>query len=84
MQPAKPRVFQSGPRRITTVGTPEVRNPGLPGMPYCLMLSRHGIAHVYNHWSGMPTRADQHTRLQGFTAVFTVLRLLTPLGMLGS
>jgi uncharacterized protein YecE (DUF72 family) len=59
----------------------EVRNPGLLGMPYCLMLSRHGVAHVYNHWSGMPTLAEQHTRMQGFTAAFTVLRLLTPLGM---
>ena len=59
----------------------EIRNPGLLGMPYCLMLSRHGVAHVYNHWSGMPPLADQHTRMQGFTAVFTVLRLLTTLGM---
>ena len=28
-----------------------------------------------------PFLADQHTRVQGFTAAFTVLRLLTPLGM---
>ena len=27
----------------------------------------------------MPPLAEQHTRMQGFTAVFTVLRLLTPL-----
>jgi uncharacterized protein YecE (DUF72 family) len=59
----------------------EVRNPGLLSVPYSLMLSRHGVAHVYNHWSGMPQLAEQHTRMQGFTAVFTVLRLLTPLGM---
>ena len=59
----------------------EIQNPGLLGMPYCLMLSRHGVAHVYNHWSGMPTLAEQHTRMQGLTAVFTVLRLLTPLKM---
>ena len=50
-------------------------------MPYCLMLSRHGVAHVYNHWSGMPPLSEQHTPMQGFTAVFTVLRLLTPLKM---
>jgi hypothetical protein len=50
-------------------------------MPYLQVLSRHGVAHVYNHWSGMPTLAEQHTRMQGFTTVFTVLRLLTPLGM---
>jgi uncharacterized protein YecE (DUF72 family) len=59
----------------------EIRNPGLLGVPYSQVLSRHGVAHVYNHWSSMPFLADQHTRMQGFTAVFTVLRLLTPLGM---
>lgn len=34
-----------------------------------------------NHWSFMPSLAEQHTQMQGFTAVFTVLRLLTPLRM---
>ena len=29
----------------------------------------------------MPSLADQHQRMGGFTAPFTVLRLLTPLGM---
>lgn len=29
----------------------------------------------------MPPFAEQHTRMQGFTAVFTVRRLLTPLKM---
>src|SRR6185436_10041683 len=37
------------------------------------------VAHVYNHWSYMPTLAEQHTRMGTFTAPFTVLRLLTPL-----
>ena len=50
-------------------------------MPYSIMLARHGVAHVYNHWSGMPTLTEQYTRMQGFTAVFTVLRLHTPLGV---
>jgi uncharacterized protein YecE (DUF72 family) len=59
----------------------EVRNPGLLGKPYFQLLSRHGVAHVYNHWFSMPTLAEQHTRMQAFTAEFTVLRLLTPLGM---
>ena len=59
----------------------EVRNAGLLGMSYRQVLSIHGVAHVYNHWSDMPPLADQHTRMQGFTAAFTVLRLLTPLGM---
>ena len=61
--------------------TVEVRNPSLLDMGYSQMLSNHGVAHVYNHWSGMPTLEEQHTRMQGFTAVFTVLRPLTPLGM---
>lgn len=59
----------------------EVRNPAILGVRYASMLATHGVAHVYNHWSGMPTLAEQHARMQGFTAVFTVLRLLTPLGM---
>ena len=59
----------------------EVRNPGLLGMSYLQVLSRHGVAHVYNHWSFMPLLAEQHAKMQGFTAVFTVLRLLTPLKM---
>jgi len=57
----------------------EVRNPGLLGLSYLQVLSQHGVAHVYNHWSAMPPFAEQHTRMQGFTEVFTVLRLLTPL-----
>jgi uncharacterized protein DUF72 len=50
-------------------------------MNYLQVLSRHGVAHVYNHWSSMPPLAEQHTRMQGFPAVFTALRLLTPLKM---
>jgi hypothetical protein len=46
------------------------------------VLDAHGVAHVYNnHWSSMPTLADQHQRMERFTAGFTVLRLLTPLKM---
>ena len=59
----------------------EVRNPGLLGFDYLQVLSQHGVAHVYNHWSAMPPLAEQHRQMQGFTAVFTVLRLLTPLKM---
>ena len=35
----------------------------------------------YNHWSSMPSLTEQHKRLEAFTAIFTVLRLLTPLKM---
>ena len=44
-------------------------------------LSRHGVAHVYNHGSYMQPLAQQHKRLGGFTAPFTLVRLLTPLKM---
>jgi uncharacterized protein YecE (DUF72 family) len=58
----------------------EIRNAGLLGSEYRKVLEAHGIAHVYNHWSYMPSLAEQHKRMQGtFTAPFTVLRLLTPL-----
>ena len=59
----------------------EVRNSGVLGAPYREMLQRHGVAHVYNHWSSMPELAEQHRRMETFTAPFVVLRLLTPLKM---
>jgi uncharacterized protein YecE (DUF72 family) len=59
----------------------ELRNPGLLGERYAQLLSKHGVAHVYNHWCFMPPLAEQHQRLGTFTAPFTVLRLLTPLKM---
>lgn len=59
----------------------EVRNPELLGHAYGEVLSRHHVAHVYNHWSTMPALAEQHRRMDGFTAPFTVLRLLTPLNL---
>jgi uncharacterized protein YecE (DUF72 family) len=57
----------------------EVRNAGLLGPRYRDVLEKHGVAHVYNHWSDMPSLVDQHMRMERFTAPFTVLRLLTPL-----
>ncbi len=59
----------------------EIRNAGLLGPAYHELLRRHGVAHVYNHWSYMPSLAEQHQRMDTFTAPFTVLRLLTPLKM---
>ena len=59
----------------------EIRNAGLIGPDYRQVLETHGVAHVYNHWSYVPALAEQHTRMGGFTAPFTVLRLLTPLKM---
>jgi uncharacterized protein YecE (DUF72 family) len=60
----------------------EVRNPAILGPHYHDMLRAHGVAHVYNHWTAMPPLSEQHQKLTGtFTAPFTVLRLLTPLGL---
>ena len=58
----------------------EVRNPRLLGRDYQHILQAHKVAHVYNHWTYMPSLADQHRRLsEAFTAPFALLRLLTPL-----
>jgi uncharacterized protein YecE (DUF72 family) len=57
----------------------EIRNAGLLGADYHKVLETHSVAHVYNHWSYMPPLAEQHKRMETFTASFTVLRLLTPL-----
>jgi uncharacterized protein YecE (DUF72 family) len=57
----------------------EIRNAGLLGPEYHKVLETHRVAHVYNHWSYMPPLAEQHKRMESFTAPFTVLRLLTPL-----
>ncbi len=59
----------------------EIRNSGLLGAAYHDLLARHGVAHVYNHWTYMPRLGEQHQKMGGFTAPFTVLRLLTPLKM---
>ena len=59
----------------------ETRNPGLLGERYARLLEKRGVAHIYNHWTVMPSLAEQHERMKSFTAPFTVLRLLTPLGM---
>jgi uncharacterized protein YecE (DUF72 family) len=59
----------------------EIRNAGMLGALYRDMLGSHGVAHVYNHWSYMPALAEQHQKLEAFTAPFAVLRLLTPLKM---
>lgn len=59
----------------------EIRNAGLLGPEYRRTLKAHDVAHVYNHWSYMPSLAEQHQRMGNFTAPFTVLRRLTPLKM---
>jgi hypothetical protein len=56
-------------------------NSSLLGTDYRKVLETHSVALVYNHWSYMPPLAEQYAQLKGFTALFTVLRLLTPLKM---
>jgi uncharacterized protein YecE (DUF72 family) len=60
----------------------EVRHESLLTKDYRDMLTRHGVSHVYNHWTDMPALLEQHKLLgESFTAPFVVLRLLTPRGM---
>lgn len=60
----------------------EIRNPVLLSPRYRDMLQAHGVAHTYNHWTGMPPLLMQHRLLgERFTAAFVVMRLLTPLGL---
>ena len=59
----------------------ETGNPGFLVERYARLLEKHGVAHVYNHWTVMPSLAEQHQRMGFFTAPVTVVRLLTHLGM---
>ncbi|MFO0774174.1 MAG: DUF72 domain-containing protein [Nitrospiraceae bacterium] len=64
----------------------EIREQTLLNAPnasrYRAILERTEVAHVYNHWTAMPSLADQHRQLGGtFTAPTVVTRLLTPRGV---
>ncbi len=63
----------------------EVRSPEAVAEPrYFEVLNRHGVAHVFNHWTGMPPLIEQMrgaASVGGLTADFYVARLLTPIGM---
>jgi uncharacterized protein YecE (DUF72 family) len=57
----------------------EVRNPRIIGPDYQAILKAHGAAHVYNHYTALPSLLEQHAAMsETFTAPFTVFRLLTP------
>lgn len=57
----------------------EVRNPRIIGPDYRAILNAHGAAHVYNHYTALPTLLEQHAAMgETFTAPFTVFRLMTP------
>jgi uncharacterized protein YecE (DUF72 family) len=60
----------------------EIRHPRLLVDDYRSILRAHGVAHVYNHLTGMPSLWQQFTLLGGeFTAPMILLRLLTPRDM---
>lgn len=60
----------------------EIRNADLLGPGYRKVLEHHGVGHVYDHWSYMPSLREQHHRMEEcFTAPFTVVgraRLVVP------
>ncbi len=57
----------------------EIRNKFFLKPYYFETLARHGVAHVYNNWSRMPTIGEQMRMENSLTTDFTVARfLLTP------
>jgi uncharacterized protein YecE (DUF72 family) len=58
----------------------EVRNSGYLDSRYFDCLKSHGVAHVLNSWTRMPSLADQLAIPQVFPAGFTVVRALLKQG----
>lgn len=58
----------------------ELRDPALFTREYAKVLARNRAAHVYNHWSAMPSLRQQSTRWFVEHQPFVVLRLLMPQG----
>lgn len=54
----------------------EVRNPELMDEPYFAVLREHGVAHVLNSWTRMPSIGEQLDRAGVFTAGFVIARAL--------
>jgi uncharacterized protein YecE (DUF72 family) len=54
----------------------ELRNPELLTDLHGAVLARHGVAHVFNSWTGMPTIGEQLDLPWTFPAQFTVARAL--------
>lgn len=54
----------------------ELRNPELLHAAHGDVLRRHGVAHVFNSWTDMPTIGEQLDLGWTFTAPFTVARAL--------
>lgn len=58
----------------------EVRNAGYLAPRYFECLKSHGVAHVLNAWTRMPTLSEQSAIPQVFPADFTVVRALLKQG----
>jgi uncharacterized protein YecE (DUF72 family) len=54
----------------------ELRNPELLHQAHGDVLRRHGVAHVFNSWTDMPTIGEQLDLAWTFTAPFAVARAL--------
>lgn len=54
----------------------EIRNVNYFGPEYFQVLASHGVAHVFNAWTGMPDLPAQLDHPDAFTADFTLARAL--------
>jgi uncharacterized protein YecE (DUF72 family) len=54
----------------------EIRSPPVLYTDYFRTLRNHGIAHVFNSWTDMPSISEQMANEDAFTANFTVSRAL--------
>ncbi|MEO8200032.1 MAG: DUF72 domain-containing protein [Gemmatimonadota bacterium] len=54
----------------------EVRNEEFLTSPYFAVLREHGVAHVYNSWTRMPSIGDQLALPESLTTSFVVARVL--------
>ena len=59
----------------------EVRNREFLTAEYFQMLASHNVAHVFNHWTHMPSIGEQLAIEGSITADHIVARILTPLGI---
>ena len=59
----------------------EVRNREFLTAEYFQMLASHNVAHVFNHWTQMPSIGEQIAIEGSLSADHIVMRILTPLGV---
>ena len=59
----------------------EVRNRDFLTPEYFQMLASHNVAHVFNHWTYMPSIGEQLSIKGSLSADHIVARILTPLGV---